>query len=769
MLHIRLLGEFVIEVEGEAVPTPTSRRARALLGWLALNPGLHWRAGIASRLWPNTPAASARASLRTELWTLRRALGRAPRQLVATRERVGLAEGPGVWVDAVAFTELVEAGQLEEALDLSRGELLGGLDDEWVQDTREEHRRRVSDVLGRLAVVAEARGDHVEAIAWNRRLVERDPLSEEAHRELARRLAATGDRAAALAAYARLRDRLEATLGVAPSPATRRLIDGLRVDGDRNGDAARPGAAAGEGAESEAGCRSGTEAAAEPAPETRVALPPRLPPTERVPPFVGRTTQLGCLRETWRQTRSSSAARLVLVAGEPGIGKTRLATEFALEAHEHGAVVLYGRAEEEAFFPYQPFVEAIRHYVVSSPADELRRRVVPGAGALARIVPDLARRLPDLSNGPEAPGMERYLLFEAVASFLSEVSRVAPVLLLLDDLHWADKPTVMLLKHLASHRGDARVLILGMYCEPELRGSRPLSEALADIRRDQPQERLELPALEEPDVASLIAWAGRPPTAELTRALQARTQGNPFFVGELLRHLDEQPAGGGDSAERAVRRIGVPGGVQDMVERRLARLSEPCRRTLTIAAVMSREFELAALERIGDLGEDRLVDVLEEAVRAGVVTEVDGGADVYSFSHALVRESLYEEVSAARRRRLHRRTGEALEQLHADDLAPRLAELSHHFGAAAKAGGLEKAIDYAIRAGDRATAQGVYQQAVTLYGRALELLGEGNDARRRPLVVKQALGYQALMHLAVDTGQSPGWRPQIAAVQGSPV
>ena len=257
MLDIRLLGELVIEVDGKAVPTPKSRRARALLGWLALNPGLHRRAGIASRLWPNTPAASARASLRTELWTLRRALGRADRHLVATRECVGLAEGPGVWVDAVAFTELVEAVQLEEALDLCRGELLGGLDDEWVQDPREEHGRRVSEVLSRLAVAAEARGDRVEAIAWNRRLVQHDPLSEEAHRELAQRLAATGDRAAALSAYARLRDRLKATLGVAPSPATRRLIDGLCADGERNGDAARPGTAAGDAAHAP-GVPSGT-------------------------------------------------------------------------------------------------------------------------------------------------------------------------------------------------------------------------------------------------------------------------------------------------------------------------------------------------------------------------------------------------------------------------------------------------------------------------------------------------------------------------------
>lgn len=770
MLYIRLLGELAIEVDGEALPPPASRRARALLGWLALNPGLHRRAAIAARLWPNTPVASARASLRTELWALRRSLGRATRHLVASRECVGLAEAPGVWVDAVAFIELVEADRLEEALDLYRGELLEGLDDEWVQETREEHRRRVSEVLGRLAFAAEARGDHVEAIAWNRRLVQHDPLSEEAHRDLARRLAAAGDRAAALAAYARLRDRLKATLGISPSPATQRLIEGLRVDGDRNGDAASPRTAAGADAESKAVYRSGSEAAAESVPETRVALPPRLVPSESVLPFVGRDAELGRLRDALRQTRSSSAARLVLVAGEPGIGKTRLATEFALEAHEHGAIVLYGRSEEEAFFPYQPFVEAIRHFVVSSPAEELRRCVGPDADALARIVPDLVRRLPDLSGGgAESRGMERYLLFEAVSSLLSGMSRVTPVLLLLDDLHWADKPTVMLLKHLASHRAEARVLILGLFREPELRGSRSLSEALADIRRDQPQERVELPPLEEGDVASLIASAGRPPTAELTRALQVRTQGNPFFVGELLRHLAEQPAGGGgDSAEHALCRVGVPGGVKDLIERRLARLSEPCRRTLTIAAVMVGKFELAALERIGDLDEDRLVEVLEEAVHGGVVTEEDGGADVYNFSHALVRETLYEGLSAARRVRLHHRTGEALEELHADDLATRLSELSHHFGAAAKAGGLEKAIDYAIRAGDQATAQGAYEQAVTLYGRALELLGEDEDTRRRPLVLKRALGYQALMHLAVDAGGSPGSRPRIAAVQGSP-
>lgn len=175
------------------------------------------------------------------------------------------------------------------------------------------------------------------------------------------------------------------------------------------------------------------------------------------------TAELGRLREAWREARSSSAAPLVLVAGEPGIGKTPLVIEFALEAREPGAIVLYGRAEEEALFPYEPFV--------SSPADELRRRVVPGVGARARIVSDLVRRLPALPGaGPERPGMEPYLLFEAVASFLSEVSRVAPVPLLLDEWHRGNEPTVMLLRPLASHRGDACVLILETYRAPELAG-----------------------------------------------------------------------------------------------------------------------------------------------------------------------------------------------------------------------------------------------------------------------------------------------------------
>jgi class 3 adenylate cyclase/pimeloyl-ACP methyl ester carboxylesterase len=409
------------------------------------------------------------------------------------------------------------------------------------------------------------------------------------------------------------------------------------------------------------------ELAAPPAPQVEgpvapLPLPPLLASGERTT-FVGRDRELERLRHHWERVRTGKR-QLVLLTGEPGIGKTRLAAEFAVAAHAEGATVLFGRSDEAAALPYQPFVEALRHYVAACPPNELRARLGATATELTGLVPELAQRLPDLPMvpPPDESERERYRLYEAFATFLAETSRASPTVLVLDDLHLADRSTLLLLKHIVRSPGQSPLLLLGTYRETEIARTHPLAEILADLRRDRPFERVSLQGLDEGDVGALIgAWAGQetPPPA-LIQAVHELTEGNPFFIEEVLRHLAETGViyqrDGGWATHLTVDEMRIPEGIREVIGQRLSRLSEECNSILTIASVIGREFSLDALERASDLSLDRLLDLLEEAVAAHVVAEVPHVVGRYSFSHTVIRETLYEELTTTRRVRLHGQT-----------------------------------------------------------------------------------------------------------------
>src|SRR5215217_5171252 len=323
MLLVRILGELELELDGAPLAVPASRRARALLAYLALNPGPHPRPALAARFWPDVLDESARTSLRGALADVRRALGPAAEShLIATRETAGLTD---VWTDAAGFAELAAAGRDRDALDLCRGDVLAGLEDEWIVSARDEHRDAQSAALARLADSAD---DPEEALRHARARIPLDPLSEGAHRDLMTRLAAAGDRPAALAVYGRLAERLRSELRIAPSAATRALAESLRTS----------------------------------APE-RPPLPHALDPRRARSAFVGRTAELARLRAAV----ADDARRLLAISGDPGIGKTRLLAQLAHAAYAEGATVLYGRSPEEAVAPYQPFAEALRPLASADP------------------------------------------------------------------------------------------------------------------------------------------------------------------------------------------------------------------------------------------------------------------------------------------------------------------------------------------------------------------------------------------------------------------
>ena len=427
-------------------------------------------------------------------------------------------------------------------------------------------------------------------------------------------------------------------------------------------------------------------------------------------PFVGRGPELERLLSTW-QTALDGGAHAVLIAGEPGVGKTRLAGEWSRHAYEQGAVVLYGRCDEDLGAPYQPFAEALRSLIPCLGASRLRG--LRGVEALLPLVPGLTDVLPDLAAPTRAdPDTERYALFDAVVAVLGVASTSAPVVLILDDLHWAAKPTLLLLRHLLRFGEHARVQIVGTYRSTDLDRSHPLAAMLADLHRDGSATRLQLSGLDEVDVSAYVAEAGYD-DEELARALASVTGGNPFFLIEALRHVDES-GGRWDPST-------LPQGVREAVSRRLSRLPAETNKALAAAAVVGSRFALELVERV--VGDD-LVDAFDEACKAGIVIEEPGGR--YRFNHAIVRQSLLAELASVRRMRLHQRIAATLEtEPGADDEL--LAELAHHYFECAWAGNAAKAVEYCRRAADQAMARLAYEGAADLYDRAVHALEEVDE------------------------------------------
>lgn len=647
MVRIRLLGAPTLEIDGQPVPAPVGRPAQTLLGWLALHPGIHARSKVAGRLWPDVLDSSARASLRNALSGIRRAIGpAADRVLVATREHVGLTADPEVWVDANTFEALIDAGQHEQALALCGGELLAGLDDEWVLVARDEHRERRAGALAALAAAAESAGKPAEAIRYSRERVALDPLDEPAHRDLIIRLARGGDRAGAMGLYQRLADRLRRELGVAVSPQTRALAERLRAG---QLDEVAP-------ATTTVSLRA-ARGVAPPLPDSLAARRFRTA-------FVGRARQLAWLHRLWGDVVGGER-RLALLAGEPGIGKTRLLAQFAVSVCDLGAAVIYGRADEDALISYQPFVQAIRAAVAWGVAPQ-------DPDALAGIVPDLAHgsRQPSPST-PEAAS--RLRMFEAACDVFDIAAAERPLVLALDDLHWADEPTLRLLAHLARRPQPAPVLLLCAYRQTELSPGESLAGLLADLRREIEVEEITLDGLASEDVAALLAQSTRrQPADRIAPRIRAQTAGNPFFIEELIRDMDDR----GEAL--AVQPVELPASIRQAIGHRVARLGSEAVALLTAGAVLGPEFDVELAAEVEGLPLDAALRALDRAVHDGLIVEVSGPPGRVTFTHALVRDALAGSLTAARRARLHALAAAALEPRAERDPERHLGALVHH-------------------------------------------------------------------------------------------
>jgi hypothetical protein len=436
--------------------------------------------------------------------------------------------------------------------------------------------------------------------------------------------------------------------------------------------------------------------------------------------FVGRDHELELLLSCVRGRR-----RLALISGDPGAGKTRLMFELGRVASSEGVSLLFGRCQQEPLGPYEPFVQALREHVARVGA----ATVAPLAGEeLARLLPELRVAQP-LQPAGEVAEAARLRMFEGVRAVLEDAARRHPVMLVLDDLHWADSSTVLLLAHLVRAQISGAMTIVGAYRPGELGSDQPLPGTLAELERERAVTTIELGGLDRAATASIIEGLIEvEPDGSLVEHVRQQTLGNAFFVEQLARHLRDTGALI-DRDGRAVLgapAVGAPSGVRSLVRGRVQRLGDTAGATLELAAVLGAEFSLAVLRRTGEIDEGRLLDGLEAAESAGLIIAVPAQPGRWMFKHALVRASIYEQLTYLRRGRLHSRIADALEQLGSDP-----AGLAHHAFAARGVDGPERAILASRLAAQEALSGLAYEQAAGHWQRALRALEQDAGAGGR--------------------------------------
>lgn len=446
--------------------------------------------------------------------------------------------------------------------------------------------------------------------------------------------------------------------------------------------------------------------------------------------FVGRERELDTMA---RALEDASAGRgsLLLLTGEPGIGKTRLSDEFASRAADQGGAILWGRCWEAGGAPaFWPWIQSLRELIRSLDEERLRDTLGGRASELAQLLPELKERLAHLpALPPTSPDAARFRLFESIEEFLRRASQEQPIVLILEDVHAGDAPSLLLLRFLTDGLSGSRVLLIGTYRDVDVRADQPLAAMLAELVRLRGTLRLTLSGLDHHEIALLVeAISGTTPSERLVSAIHEETEGNPLFVREIV-HLLSSEGRLTDSLDPEEWR--VPQGVREVIGRRLDRLPPEGKHTVRLASVLGREFSVAALEPVLGRPPEAVLESISGGLVARLIVEVPGVPGRFRFAHSLIRDTLYEDLDPAERVRLHRVAGEALEALYAPDLESHLPELAYHFFEALPVGETDKAAEYARRAGERAVALVAYEEAVRLFRMALVALEQSPDEEVR--------------------------------------
>jgi DNA-binding SARP family transcriptional activator len=730
-----VLGPLQVVINGVEVAIPAPKE-RALLAMLVVNHGHTVSVErLTEELWPSLDADRARRALQVRAAAVRKLFNDAGSLLefVAPGYRLAVAAAD---IDEHRFFALVErarcesqdadwaaaAATLRSALSLWRGEPLA---DVQAGVRLEAETARLAEA--RLGAIEDridadlACGGHRALVSELEGLVAVHPLRERLWSQRILALYRTGRQADALGAYQTLRQQLADELGLEPGPELARLeheILGHAPSLDWSPARRR---------------RAGRDS----------LVASNLPDQREPLRFVGRGAERDELAAWWDE--SSLGARLALVSGEAGVGKTRLVTTFARELERGGSLVLYGRAAEAGGSAYEPVIGALRHFVVSADDEVIDAFDETAAAAISRLVPEMAERRPVLAARASAWGeVDRSWLLGAVAECFAD-SGGPPVLMVLDGLQWADRAALLLLSRLAEP--GRRVRILGTYRTAGRAPTAHLSELQAEMRHDdRPMTHIALEGLSRDDVAELVSVLTdtEPPDAghAFVADLHRRTNGNPFFVHETLRQLETtgaiSVAGGRWGVDRPLGDLGIPEGIRDVVGLRLAPLSADARDVLRAGAIMGTDFDVDVLAAVLGRDDGYVVSALDEALAAGLVHEDLARIDRYGFSHALIHEVVVAELSRSRRIRLERRTAEALETLRPTELDELAGELARHFVAGAAVGDALKAADYSLRAAARAREHVAWEEAVNYYEMALGALersGEATDEQRADMLI----------------------------------
>jgi DNA-binding SARP family transcriptional activator/tetratricopeptide (TPR) repeat protein len=714
LLEIILLGGFQARLASGSPLALPGRKIHALLGYLALRPGVaHPRDKLATLLWPDASDGRARHSLRQLLLELRRALAHVAAACVLETGGTVALDAEAVAVDVPRFERLVAEGSpesLAQAAALYGGDLLEGVGvgespfEEWLLSERERLHELALEALARLLAHQSGTGALDAAVQTAVRLLALDPLQEAVHRAQMRLFMRQGRRAAALRQYQDCVGWLQRELGAEPEAETRELyLQLLRAAG--SGEARRPGAEPAASAGGAAGQR----------------------PTESA--LVGRAAELRALAQALERTLDAGSLA-VAVSGEAGIGKTRLLQEFLAEARHRDVRILSAWCyETERSLPFRPWVDALRAQQPALDPTVTARLGSAVRASLARVFPELAR--PD---DPETESDEHGLLFEAMGELVKLVALDGPIVVVLEDLHWADAMSARLLAFLGRRLGPLPVLIVGSTRPEDAVDAPVLAQALGELRAEDRLLAINLGPLSRDDTLALARALRRGSEAGLVDRiaddLWAVSEGNPFVIVETVRALDQ------GSAAREGRGPLIAESVRDSVARRLASLSDTARRAVEVAAVVGRSFPFRLLHAASDLGELEAAAAVEELVRRRLLDTVD---EDLAFCHDRIRQVAYEGVLPARRTLLHRAVARAIESRPEGRLDEVADELGHHF---LRAGEVEKALGYLERFAEIATRRYALDAALgalRLAAEAAERLPDpARDRRRLDVVLRQA-------------------------------
>ena len=443
---------------------------------------------------------------------------------------------------------------------------------------------------------------------------------------------------------------------------------------------------------------------------------------------------------------------LVLVGGEPGVGKTRLAEEILLEAQRRELLCFIGHCYEgEGSVPYTPFVETLEYAMRALPEDLLRQTLGDAAPEVARIMPKLRQLFPDIPPAIELPPEQRRrYLFNSYREFIERGALISPLVVLLDDLHWADEGSLLLLEHLAQHIPTQRMLIIGTYRDVELEVTRPFAKTLSDLTRQRLAQRIMIRRLSEESAADLLAALGGPgPPVRLATSIFHETEGNPFFVEEVFRDLDEDgklfDASGAWLSDLDVDHLEVPEGVRLVIGRRLDRVGEDVQKVLTAGAVVGRRFSLRILEALEQLSGDALFDALEDAEGAHLIQASAEGRDPhYKFSHELIRQTLVGRLSIPRRQRLHLRISGAMEEVYGSRIEDHAADYSYHLYQAGAAADPEVTIRFLALAGEQALEAAAFEEALEHFELGLSVVEDPEPRQLAGLLLKKGSALHGL-------------------------